>query len=134
MFKWFCGRDDFGAAQYCAHAVASRKKAGAGALHWRTGGPSGRKIFSLYENDVHVIVRGEAGAAVEFGNSLFVAETREGFILDHQLLKNQSGGDAKWLRGRLKELKELSGECIMEAIAEQCFESAGMNMICLLQG
>jgi len=57
---------------------------------------------------VHVIVRGKAGADVAFGNSLFLAETREGFILDHELLKNQSGWDAKWLRGRLKELPDLS--------------------------
>jgi hypothetical protein len=35
---------------------------------------------------VHVIVRGEAGADVEFGNSLFVTKTREGFILEHELL------------------------------------------------
>ncbi len=47
---------------------------------------SGQRILSLYENNVHVIVAGKAGADVEFGNSLFVAKTREDFILDHELL------------------------------------------------
>ena len=41
------------------------------------------KILSLYEHDVHVIVRGKAGADVEFGNGLLLAENAEGFILDH---------------------------------------------------
>ncbi len=33
------------------------------------------KILSLYESDLHVIVRCKAGADVEFGNTLFLAET-----------------------------------------------------------
>ena len=89
--------------------------------------PSAQKILSLYENDVHVIVRGKAGADVEFGNSLFVAETREGFILDHELLKDQSAGDAKWLRGRLGVLQKLSGGRLEEVIADRGFESAGLK-------
>jgi hypothetical protein len=96
--------------------------------------PSGQKILSLYENDVHVVVRGKAGADVEFGNSLFVAETREGFILDHELLKEQSGGDAKWLRGRLKELTELSGGRLLEVTADRGFESAALKRELLAAG
>jgi len=96
--------------------------------------PSGEKILSLYENDVHVIVRGKAGADVEFGNSLFVAETREGFILDHELLKDQSGGDGKWLRGRLKELQELSGGRLTEVTADRGFESEALKRDLLAAG
>ncbi len=33
------------------------------------------KILSLYESDLHVIMRGKSGAQVEFGNTLFLAET-----------------------------------------------------------
>jgi hypothetical protein len=33
------------------------------------------KILSLYEEDVHVIVRGKAGADVEFGNTLYMQRT-----------------------------------------------------------
>lgn len=45
----------------------------------------GDKILSLYESDVHVVVRGKAGAAVEFGNSLLVAEQADGLIVDYEL-------------------------------------------------
>jgi IS5 family transposase len=51
------------------------------------------KILSLYEPDVRVIVRGKAGADVEFGNSLFLAENANGFILDHELKRETSEGD-----------------------------------------
>jgi len=38
------------------------------------------KIFSLYEPDVHVIVRGEAEAEVKFGNCQYLAEQADGLI------------------------------------------------------
>src|ERR1019366_1239734 len=44
--------------------------------------PSEEKILSLYEADVHVIVRKKAGAQVEFGNTLFLAENPQGLLLD----------------------------------------------------
>ncbi len=50
------------------------------------------KILSLYESDIHVIVRGKAGAQVEFGNSLFLAEQCDGFIVDHELSQAPSPG------------------------------------------
>jgi hypothetical protein len=62
------------------------------------------KILSLYESDIHVIVRGKAGAEVEFGNSLFLAEQCDGFIVDHELSRHASPGDAKWLSQRIDKL------------------------------
>jgi hypothetical protein len=62
------------------------------------------KILSLYESDIHVIVRGKAGAEVEFGNSLFLAEQTDGFIVDHELSQDASVGDAKWLAKRIDKL------------------------------
>ena len=41
---------------------------------------SADKILSLYEDDLHVIVRGKAGAEVEFGNTLLLAENLDGII------------------------------------------------------
>ena len=38
--------------------------------------PNGEKILSLYDTAVRVIVRGKAGAEVEFGNSVSLAEKR----------------------------------------------------------
>jgi hypothetical protein len=40
------------------------------------------KRLSLYEEDIHVLVRGKAGAAVEFGNSVLLAEQPDGLIVD----------------------------------------------------
>ena len=45
------------------------------------------KILSLFEPDIHVIVRGKAGAEVEFGNLLVLGEQIEGLIMDWELFK-----------------------------------------------
>jgi len=46
---------------------------------------NGDKILSLYDDAINVIVRGKAGAEVEFGNKLWLGETKEGFIADYML-------------------------------------------------
>lgn len=48
--------------------------------------PNADKILSLYEADVEVLKRGKAGADVEFGNKLWLGETRTGLIVDFALL------------------------------------------------
>lgn len=60
--------------------------------------PSQDKILSLYEPDVQVIVRGKAGAEVEFGNTLLVGETPSGLIIDWQLFKEVAPHDSKLVR------------------------------------
>ena len=92
--------------------------------------PSQDKILSLYERDVHVIKRGKAGAEVEFGNSLFLAENAEGFILDHELKREMSPGDAKWLQERYQGLKEKCGGQLCGVVADRGFESkASVRML-----
>ena len=56
--------------------------------------PNKDKILSLYDPDVEVIVRGKSNAEVEFGNKLWLGETREGLIVDYQLEKKQSSDTA----------------------------------------
>ena len=85
--------------------------------------PSKDKILSLYESDIHVIVRGKAGAAVEFGNSLILGETVAGYILDHELLKGISPGDAKCLRRRYPLMKEKSGGTLCGVVGDRGMES-----------
>ena len=63
-----------------------------------------QKILSLYEPDIHVLVRGKAGAAVEFGNTLLVGENRQGIILDYQVWKKQAPGDGKVLVGSVERV------------------------------
>lgn len=43
------------------------------------------KILSLYETDPRGIVRGKAGAEVEFGDTLLLAQQKDGLIVYWQL-------------------------------------------------
>jgi hypothetical protein len=88
---------------------------------------NGEKILGLYEGDLHVIVRGKAGAEAEFGNSLSVAEAASGFILHHELLREKSPGDAAWLRSRLEVLQNASGGRLTGICGDRGFHSAGVS-------
>jgi hypothetical protein len=55
------------------------------------------KILSLYEPAIRVLVRGKAGAEVEFGNKLLLGENRQGIILDYQLWPESVPADASVL-------------------------------------
>jgi hypothetical protein len=55
------------------------------------------KILSLYEPDIHVLVRGKAGAEVEFGNTVLLGENRQGIILDYQIWKDPAPADVHLL-------------------------------------
>ena len=50
------------------------------------------KILSLYDPEVRVIVRGKAGAEVEFGNTVLLGENRQGVILDYALFSDSARG------------------------------------------
>lgn len=85
--------------------------------------PNDEKILSLFDNNIHVIIRGKAGAAVEFGNTLFVAETKEGFVFHHELLKDQSKGDSKWLQENMQLLIHKSKMQINRVVTDRGFDS-----------
>ena len=53
--------------------------------------PNEGKILSLYDDCVQVLVRGKAGAEVEFGNKLWLGESREGLVLDYKLYQDNPG-------------------------------------------
>ena len=46
------------------------------------------KVLSLYDDTVNVIVRGKAGANVEFGNKLWLGENNNWIIVDHKLYQD----------------------------------------------
>ena len=52
--------------------------------------PSEQKLVSSYEPDLKVIVRGNAGKELEFGNTLFLAESTQGLILDWELYRQKA--------------------------------------------
>ena len=85
------------------------------------------KILSLYENDIHVIVRGKAGAAVEFGNTLFLGETSDGLILDYELLKDRSPGDPKLLEQHYPVMKEKSGGNLCGVVGDRGCENKAIR-------
>jgi hypothetical protein len=67
------------------------------------------KILSLYEKDVHVIVRGKADAEIEFGNTLFLAEQPQGLIMDWKLEKEKSLGDRQLMKDSLERMNHVFG-------------------------
>ena len=46
------------------------------------------KILTLYDDSTNVIIRGKAGARVEYGCKLMLAELRNGFIVDLELYRS----------------------------------------------
>lgn len=55
------------------------------------------KILSAHECDIDVIVRGKAGASVEFGNELIVCESQGGLIVDYMLYGRGAPGEGEKL-------------------------------------
>ncbi|MCK5673419.1 MAG: hypothetical protein KAH95_08575, partial [Spirochaetales bacterium] len=64
------------------------------------------KILSLYDKNIHVIVRGKAGAKLEFGNTLFLAEQADGLILDWKLYQDKVPADSKILKESIERLEK----------------------------
>lgn len=64
------------------------------------------KILNLYEPDIHVLVRGKAGAEVEFGNALYLAEQSDGLIVDWNFIEKQPPGDNKLARKSIERIIE----------------------------
>jgi len=52
--------------------------------------PHAEKVFSLFEPHTEWIVKGKAGVPMELGLRVAVVESREGFILHHQVMEQQT--------------------------------------------
>ena len=81
------------------------------------------KILSLYETDVHVIVRKKAGAEVEFGNTLFLAENPQGLIIDWEFFQEQAPVDTALLPRSVGRMEQAYGARLMAAAADRGFDS-----------
>lgn len=82
------------------------------------------KILSLYERDVHVIVRGKAGAEVEFGNTLLLGELPCGLIVDWQLYQEQAPADAQLLRASVARVQAArAGRALAAVVGDRGFDS-----------
>jgi len=81
------------------------------------------KILSLYEPDIHVIVRRKAGAEVEFGNTLLLAENPQGLLLDWQLFQESAPADAKLLPQTVSRLDQAYGRVLRAVVGDRGFDS-----------
>lgn len=82
------------------------------------------KILSLYDTDVRVIVRGKAGAEVEFGNTVLLGENRQGLILDFQIFRESAPADSQLLLGSLRRVEAWAGRPVGAAATDRGFASA----------
>jgi hypothetical protein len=74
------------------------------------------KVLSLYETDTRVIVRGKAGAEVEFGNTLLLAEQKDGVIVDWHLHRESAPADPRQLAPSLQRMETAYGIGVIRAL------------------
>ena len=82
------------------------------------------KMLSLYEADVRVIVRGKAGAEVEFGNTVLLGENRQGVILDYQIFRESAPADSQTLFASLSRVWDMAGRQVGAVATDRGFASA----------
>jgi len=82
------------------------------------------KILSLYDTEVRVIVRGKAGAEVEFGNTVLLGENRQGIILDYEVFRESAPADSQLLFGSLLRVWEATGRHVGAVVTDRGFASA----------
>jgi len=85
---------------------------------------NGDKILSLYDPEVRVIVRGKAGAEVEFGNTVLLGENRQGIILDYELFRDCAPADRQLLFRSLLRVFEGTGRHVEAVVTDRGFASA----------
>ncbi len=83
------------------------------------------KILSAHEPDIDVIVRGKAGASVEFGNELVVGESLGGLIVDYTLYGKNAPGEGEKLVESVQRQQELRVDVKLSAVvADRGFDAA----------
>jgi hypothetical protein len=90
------------------------------------------KILSLYEPDIHVIVRKKAGAEVEFGNTLLLVENPQGLILDWELFQERAPADSALLPWSIGRMEKAYGPKLKAVAADRGFDNE-VNRVGLAQ-
>ena len=85
--------------------------------------PNEKKILSLYESEIEVMVRGKAGAKVEFGNKLLLSENPRGLILDWLLLDKGAPVDSKLVRGSVERTEKSYSQELVAVSGDRGFSS-----------
>ena len=81
------------------------------------------KILSLFESDIHVIVRGKAGEEVEFGNLLVLGEQIDGLIMDWELFKEQVPADPRLVRPSVERVENGLAISLKGLITDRGFDN-----------
>jgi hypothetical protein len=81
------------------------------------------KLLSLFEPDIHVIVRGKAGEEVEFGNLLVLGEQRDGLIVDWELFKEEVPADMRLVRPSVERAESALGVAIKCLVTDRGFDN-----------
>jgi hypothetical protein len=81
------------------------------------------KLLSLFEPDIHVIVRGKAGEEVEFGNLLVLGEQRDGLIVDWELFKEEVPADMRLVRPSVERAESALGVAIKGLVTDRGFDN-----------
>lgn len=81
------------------------------------------KILSLYEPDMHVIVRKKASAETEFGNKLFLAEQAAGLIIDWHLYQERTPFDTTMLPEHLERMEQENDIALTSLTGDRGFDS-----------
>src|SRR5439155_17109120 len=83
-----------------------------------------KKILGLYDSAVRVVVRHKAGAEVDFGYTLVLAESRQGLILDWELFEESAPADARLVKRSVERMEKQLKIKIKEVGADRGFDSA----------
>src|ERR1700751_2596104 len=81
------------------------------------------KLLSLFEPNIHVIVRGKAGAEVEFGNLLVLGEQSDGLIIDWELFKEQVPADPRLVRPSVERAESGLQVAIRSLVTDRGFDN-----------
>ena len=81
------------------------------------------KLLSLFEPNIHVIVRGKAGAEVEFGNLLVLGEQIDGLIIDWELFKEQVPADPRLVRPSVERAESGLQVTIRSLVTDRGFDN-----------
>lgn len=82
------------------------------------------KILSLYEPDVQVVVRHKAGADVEFGHDLLLAESVQGLILDWELFADRVPADPSLIKPCVQRIEKGLKQKLHGLGSDRGFDSA----------
>jgi len=85
--------------------------------------PNDEKLLSLFEPDIHVIVRGKAGEEVEFGNLLILGEQSDGLIIDWELFKEEVPADTRLVRPSVERVERGLKLSLKSLVADRGFDN-----------